>query len=221
MANKKPLVITSGEPRQIQSGDTLVDGDSVSFAQFNKNIDLIGIITPPLITAATVNDYAPTGFSTAAILRLSADTGGTIITGLAGGLTGKIIIIYNVGSNIIQLTNDDGATSTAANRFVFIGSGTDANVYINPNGLIILQYDITSARWHSTATSLTSVIPTSFGRGLLQGAPPDEFSLLTVHPDSTLSYYTANVAALGLLGSAPPLATNLEISARLNLAILN
>lgn len=102
---------------------------------------LSGDITPAQIIA-NQNDYAPTGFSTATVLRLSSDATRTI-TGLAGGADGRIIIFQNIGSFRISLTFEDAA-SLAANRFTF-----DAE--INDGWSLILRYDGVSSRWRSVA----------------------------------------------------------------------
>ena len=104
-----------------------------------------GKITPPQITADQ-NNYAPTNFSTANVLRLDSDATRTI-TGLAGGTNGRIIALFNIGSNLINLANES-ASSTAANRFNLIsdmGIGADSGV--------LLLYDSTQSRWLLLARS--------------------------------------------------------------------
>lgn len=98
-----------------------------------------GDISPAQITA-NENDYAPTGFATASTLRLDTDASHNI-TGLAGGADGRVIVIHNVGSNAIVLTNEDAA-STDANRFLFGGDFT-----IAASNSVTLRYDATSSRW--------------------------------------------------------------------------
>ena len=105
---------------------------------------LSGDISPAQITADQ-NDYAPTGLASSTALRLNSDASRTI-TGITGGADGRVLIIHNVGSFNIVLSNQNGA-STAANRFDCIRDET-----IGPGGLIILHYDSTSSRWRSHAT---------------------------------------------------------------------
>lgn len=90
------------------------------------------------------NDYA-IGSQTS--FRLSTDASRDI-TGLTGGVDGKIISIRNIGSFNIVFTNEDAA-STAANRFTFSTSG---NITVAPNGTLVLQYDASSSRWFDLAT---------------------------------------------------------------------
>jgi hypothetical protein len=73
-----------------------------------------GDITPSQITS-NQNDYNPTGLSTATVLRLNSDAA-RAITGLAGGSDGRVVIIFNIGSNMLKLM-DENTGSTAANRF--------------------------------------------------------------------------------------------------------
>lgn len=95
--------------------------------------------TSPAQITANQNDYA-IGAGTA--FRLNTDASRNI-TGLTGGVNGKILIILNVGSFNIVFTNEDAA-STAANR---ITSSTGGSLTILPNGCVIFQYDSTSSRW--------------------------------------------------------------------------
>lgn len=101
---------------------------------------LTGIISPSQITS-NQNDYAPTGFSTATVLRLSTDASRDL-TGLAGGTSGKTIIIINVGSQNLVLKNQN-IGSSAANRFALGGS----DITIASGLSQTLWYDGTSSRW--------------------------------------------------------------------------
>jgi hypothetical protein len=95
--------------------------------------------TSPAQITANQNDYA-IGSGTA--FRLNTDASRNI-TGMTGGVDGKILIILNVGSFNIVFTNED-ANSTAANR---ITSSTGGNITVVPNGCVVFQYDSTSTRW--------------------------------------------------------------------------
>jgi len=88
---------------------------------------------------ANTNDYA---IGAGTNFRLLTDASRNI-TGLTGGVEGKILVIRNVGGFNIVFTNEDAA-SVAANRFTF---STGGNITILPNGSITLEYDVTSARW--------------------------------------------------------------------------
>ncbi len=72
------------------------------------------------------------------------------ITGLAGGASGRIMSITNIGANPITLTSQDGA-STAANRFNFT-----ASQILAPSASIVLQYDSTLSLWNALSVPTTS-----------------------------------------------------------------
>lgn len=98
-----------------------------------------GVVSPAQITA-NQNDYAPTGFASAFALRVNSDAARSI-TGLAGGATGRMILLANVGSFAITLENAD-TNSTAANRFALI-----EDYALEPGAACWLYYDGTSSRW--------------------------------------------------------------------------
>lgn len=77
-------------------------------------------ITPSALAAGNTNNYAPTGFSTATIVDVDGDSGGTsIITGLAGGSDGLEVTFVNNSTSAtakVCFTNED-TNSTTTNRF--------------------------------------------------------------------------------------------------------
>lgn len=114
-----------------------------------------GVLSPAAITVSQ-NNYSPAGLSTCTVLRLTS-TGPVNITGLTAPATGQqLVLISNIGSNTITLTNED-ASSTAANRFDLTG-----NTAIVASQSALLFYDTTSSRWRSVfgsagAGTVTSV----------------------------------------------------------------
>ena len=120
-------------------GATLTDGA----------VSLRADITPTALAGAgTTNNYAPTGFATASVIRQDVGAGGHTLTGLAGGTDGLVIRLLNISTaNSITLTNED-VGSTAANRFALKNS---VALVIPPNGSVDLLYDSTSARWRVAA----------------------------------------------------------------------
>jgi len=105
-------------------------------------------MSPAQITA-NVNDYSPSGsspsYNAASALRLSSDASRDI-TGMAGGLAGRVLLIFNVGSFNIVL-KDESASSTAANRFAL-----KADITLAPDGSALLWYDSTTSRWRCAGT---------------------------------------------------------------------
>lgn len=102
-----------------------------------------GIVSPATI-GGNQNNYNPAGIATASVLRLTASAAYNI-TGLAGGTSGRLINIINIGSQNITLVNESGS-STIANRFAI---GT--NIVIGPSQGAILIYDGASSRWRVMA----------------------------------------------------------------------
>ena len=96
-------------------------------------------LTPATITGDQ-NNYSPTGLASAQVLRLASDASRTI-TGINGGLPGRVLFIINIGANDIILSNEN-ASSTAELRFA-IG----ADVTLGASESCILWYDNTSTRW--------------------------------------------------------------------------
>jgi hypothetical protein len=102
-------------------------------------VTMSGDISPPQITA-DINDYAPTGFGTASVIRLSTDASRNV-TGLAGGADGRLVFILNAGSFGVVL-KDESASSTVANRF-----GFGADLTLSSKQGATLLYDAPSTRW--------------------------------------------------------------------------
>lgn len=109
-------------------------------------LDLAGDITPTALTA-NVNDYNPTGLSTASTIRFSGNAIWSI-TGLQGGADGRLLTLYNVGSFATIFPNES-SSSTAGNRFAF-----GSNITVGPNQGLIVQYDsvVSGGRWRALST---------------------------------------------------------------------
>jgi len=104
-------------------------------------------ITPTQLTA-NVDNYAPTGFSTAYAIILTSDASRDI-TGFASPTTGRRIFVYNNGAQNIVLKHD--VTSTAANRI--FGRGA-ADTTLTPKTGVILYYSASITRWIIEGDSL-------------------------------------------------------------------
>lgn len=113
-----------------------------------------GVISPATFTG-TQNNYNPTGFSTATVVRLSS-TADEDITGFVSTGAGEIKIVYNVGSFNITLKHQNTGSS-ATNRLLLNG----ADAVIRPQTSRILQRDAVSNRWRlvSLGQLSTSDIP--------------------------------------------------------------
>jgi hypothetical protein len=114
-----------------------------------QSLTLPNAITPPQITA-NVNNYTPTGLSTAFQLRASADAG-RVMTGLAAQAAGRLLLLTNVGASasVLSLPHND-ALSAAGNRFYVHGAAT---VDVPSGGSALLYYDGVSAAWRVTCST--------------------------------------------------------------------
>lgn len=129
---------------------TALNSNSVNKAWVHNSgiIQWESILSPAQITS-NQNDYNPTGLNSggapngATIVRLSTDASRDI-TSIVGGVSGRLLILANVGSQNIVLKDDDGATGTAANRLQL-----NADITLLPEQSIMLWYDGTSSRWRS------------------------------------------------------------------------
>jgi hypothetical protein len=106
------------------------------------------IITPPTLTA-TANNYNPTGFATANMIRQDVNLNNRQITGFVAPALGvnRIIMINNINtsSQDIRFVNNSGA-SLAENRLLLRDSGSRS---LRPNQTAMFWYDHISQRWRS------------------------------------------------------------------------
>lgn len=135
------LIRSDGTTKGVQGSNVSVD-DAGNIA-LPANVSFTGIISPPQITA-TQNNYAPTGLANATVLRLDLNSNRTI-TGIdaTGVVGGRVLIIENISSSTLQLSNESGS-STAANRFA-LGS----TLTIRAGEVCALIYDGTASRWRA------------------------------------------------------------------------
>lgn len=100
----------------------------------------VAVVASPSQITANQNDYNP---GSGDIFRLDADAARSV-SGIAGGSSGRCVLLVNVGSFAVTL-NHQSASSTAANRII---SPTAADYEIAANGAsVALFYDATSSRW--------------------------------------------------------------------------
>lgn len=120
-------------------------GGTITHLVVTQDAAFQGDLTPAQIIANQAN-YAPTGHASAFRFLLSSDASRDI-TGLAGGASGRVVVLVNAGSFPINLKNQD-ASSSAANRFAF---ASDATLF--PNYAMVLSYDSVASRWRPCSTS--------------------------------------------------------------------
>ncbi len=107
-----------------------------------------------------------------------------ILTGFttAGGAPseGDRIIIDNIGSSTVKVTNED-AGSTAANRI--ITSSTNGQI-IGADGRMLLVYDDTSSRWRATVIAPGTPIDVAYASGNFTGSGSMTWTVAEADQDS-------------------------------------
>ena len=152
-------------------------------------------LTPSTITS-NQNNYAPTGINTASSLRLATDASRNI-TGIPNGgaiANGRVLVINNIGSFDIVLTDED-ASSTAANRFAL---GDDYT--IGPSQAVTLIYDTSASRWRPIHPLTTS----GGGSGDILDGGNTNGAAITIGTNDAfgLNLETNNVTRLAITGGA-------------------
>jgi hypothetical protein len=123
--------------------DASVDRFGIGTSTPQVKLDVNGGLATRATTNATItadqNDYA---IGAASFFRLATDAQRTI-TGLTGGVDGKLLVLRNTGSFNLVLAHNSGS-SAAANRIL---TGTGEDVVVPPDAAAILIYDATTQRW--------------------------------------------------------------------------
>ena len=142
--------IDIGDPANPDSDTINVNSDLLMKGQAIRNQDYTEV--SPAALAAQANDYDPTNFGTADILRQDL-TGSQTITGFAapGAGDNERVVVVNIDGAVDVLTlSDENVASAAANRIL----GPNGNdVALNPGECAMLTYDATSTRWRVIAVS--------------------------------------------------------------------
>lgn len=118
---------------------TLAFLNTVPVTNITANLALTGKIAPAALVSNT-NDWAPTNWSTSAVVEVSASNP-INITGFVATTDGDFKILDNVGTSEITLTAQD-TSSAAANRILM-----PRPFGLKPNQSAVLKYDGTAANW--------------------------------------------------------------------------
>jgi hypothetical protein len=100
------------------------------------------VISPPQITA-NQDDYTPTGWSTADIVRLDLDANRDI-TGFGSVGGNKIKKIFNLKNNLSLNIKKKHAGSLAANRVLCVDN---KDYDLKKNGVVVIIYDDLAGAW--------------------------------------------------------------------------
>lgn len=157
-ALKCAVSVASTFVENFQSGvtcDRQVNGASRCYIDSNGtrltgNVRYASVITPTALSG-NVTDYNPTNFATASRLRIDPNGAARTINSMAAGSDGERKTIFNIataGAQTLTLLHDDGATGTAAQRFL---CANNTSRIIQCNGAVEVEYDSTSSRWRVIA----------------------------------------------------------------------
>lgn len=114
--------------------------DSITFAE---EVTFNNVITPSAISS-NQDDYSPTGWAGANIVRLSTNSASSRdLNGVASVSPGQLKWLVNLGPGTIRLQHEAG-TSSGSNRFL-LTSGTTFGILVN--GVCGILYDASSSRW--------------------------------------------------------------------------
>jgi hypothetical protein len=122
---------------------------------------LTGTISPAALASGNTNNYNPTGLSTSSYVILTADAGGSTLTGLTAQASGTEITLCEPvpGAGSLTIASESGS-STAANRFN-LGAGGSITLNKDSSGGVsgpcaTFWYYGAGARWllKSTTTSV-------------------------------------------------------------------
>ena len=125
------------------------------------NYPLPNVISPSQIVSDQDN-YAPTGWADADVVRLDFDTGGRAITGFAAWTNTRPKRIVNTSANFGYLPCEH-PDSSASNRIVGI-----CDHVLEPYGTLVLEYDDTSDRVRIVGNSFNPAACSMWGRGFWQ-----------------------------------------------------
>lgn len=130
------------------TGNTSLGNTAISgIAQFSNIINFGGIISPTGLTG-TLNDWNPTGWGSATIIRFTTASS-TSITGLAGGQDGRAAILFNLGTSDAQIMCAN-TSSIAANRFAAAPTG-QTQISLRSGQNAIFEYDAATSLWRYIA----------------------------------------------------------------------
>jgi len=111
-------------------------------------VEQLWTLTTPSQITANQNDY---DLGDGIAFRLDSDASRNI-TGLANGIDGRVMILFNIGSNNIVLQHQN-TSSTAVNRLL---NDTGADITLQSNQVVFLWYDLTTNRWRGSLWTHTT-----------------------------------------------------------------
>lgn len=149
-------------------------------ATLSGAVQFTGVLSPAAL-ATDEDDYNPTNFSTASVLRQNSSAD-VAITGFAGGASGRWFTYYNVSTAYRHTIRRENSGSAAANRVAM-----DADLILWPGQSMSFLYDTPSARWRPAGAFNNLPVGEPGGRLTLVSATP---VMVTDQTAKTTVYYT-------------------------------
>lgn len=130
----------------VGTGVTATDNPVTGVTDLSLPTSTGGATITPTILSGSVNNYAPSGSSTASVQRWSASSAVNVTGISSAGVTNSVALrpmLINIGSFTITLKHES-ASSSAANRIVGPGN---ADYLLLAGATVELVRDTVSARW--------------------------------------------------------------------------
>ncbi len=124
------------------SGNVLTTDGSGNLSWANPNAGQVAY-TVSSGTVVNGNNHNLSIPSNCSIVRITSPTSAFTITGMQGGVDGRMIVLYNLTTYNMTISNEN-SSSIAANRIKTMTSNTVAT---SSEGAVTLIYDGTSQRW--------------------------------------------------------------------------
>ena len=83
-------------------------------------------------------------------VRISGPAAAFTITGIAGGVNGKMVVLYNSTAQNMTISHNDNNSTTAGDR---IYCKSSANYVVGQYGVATLIYNATDSRWIVVSTN--------------------------------------------------------------------
>ena len=132
------------------AGDLIVEGNvGVGTTAPNTKVDIAGGIALRAGAFTAVNgNNNNINIGGTSFIRITGPTAAFSITGIAGGVDGKVVILYNAAATYNMTIANENTNSTATNRITTL---TGSGVVTTGVGAITLIYDSTASRWIVTS----------------------------------------------------------------------